>query len=96
MLGLAQLFRILRNAGGADWLNPLGPVATQGGIVAAVENTAPSPGGSVGTGGATAAGERYRRQRSRPLFLAKAKALSVGLSNAYFKSPGLPSLSEEF
>ncbi|SPE34068.1 hypothetical protein SBA3_2090005 [Candidatus Sulfopaludibacter sp. SbA3] len=39
-----------RNAGGADWLNPLGPVATQGGIVAAVENTAPSPGGSVGRG----------------------------------------------
>src|SRR2546421_6584252 len=41
--GLAQLFRILRNARGADWLNPLGPAATPGGFVAAVENTAPSP-----------------------------------------------------
>ena len=47
--------------------NPLGPVATPGGSVAAVENTAPSPGGTAGTGGATAAGEQYRRQRPRPL-----------------------------
>ncbi len=30
-----------------------------------------------------------------PWYLAKAKALSVGLSNAHFKSLGLPSLSEE-
>jgi len=30
-----------------------------------------------------------------PWYLAKAKALSVGLSNAYFKSLGLPSLLEE-
>jgi RNA-directed DNA polymerase len=30
-----------------------------------------------------------------PWYLAKAKALSVGLSNAYFKSLGLPSLVGE-
>jgi RNA-directed DNA polymerase len=30
-----------------------------------------------------------------PWYLARAKALSVGLSNAYFKSLGLPSLTEE-
>jgi RNA-directed DNA polymerase len=30
-----------------------------------------------------------------PWYLAKAKALSVGLSNAYFKSLGLPSLFDE-
>ena len=30
-----------------------------------------------------------------PWYLAKAKALSVGLSNAYFKSLGLPSLTDE-
>jgi RNA-directed DNA polymerase len=30
-----------------------------------------------------------------PWYIAKAKALSVGLSNAYFKSLGLPSLIEE-
>ena len=47
--------------------NPLGPVATQGGYVAAVENTAPSPGSAVGTGGASAAGKQYRWQRTRPL-----------------------------
>ena len=48
-------------------LNALGPVATPGGNVAAVENTAPSPGRIIGTGGARAAGEQHRRQRSRPL-----------------------------
>ena len=37
-------------------VNPLGPVATQGGYVAAVENTAPSPGSSVETRGASATG----------------------------------------
>jgi RNA-directed DNA polymerase len=30
-----------------------------------------------------------------PRYLAQAKALSVGLSNAYFKSLGLPTLHEE-
>jgi RNA-directed DNA polymerase len=30
-----------------------------------------------------------------PWYLARAKALSIGLSNAYFKSLGLPSLVEE-
>jgi len=30
-----------------------------------------------------------------PWYLARTKALSVGLSNAYFKSLGLPSLIEE-
>jgi hypothetical protein len=30
-----------------------------------------------------------------PWYLARSKALSVGLSNAYFKSLGLPSLIEE-
>jgi hypothetical protein len=41
--------------------------ATEGSYVAAVENTAPSPGSPTGTGGARAAGEKYRRQWSRPL-----------------------------
>jgi len=59
--GLEKLFRILRNARGAGRFNPLGPVVTLGGYVAAVENTAPSPGGPGGTGGARAAGEQYRR-----------------------------------
>ena len=31
-----------------------------------------------------------------PWYLARAKALSVGLSNAYFKSLGLPSLADEY
>ena len=66
--GLAQqLFRILRNARGADRFNPLGPVATQGGFVAAVENTAPSPGSSAGTGSTSAAGQQYGWQWAWPL-----------------------------
>jgi len=40
-------------------LNPLGPVATQGGSVAAVENTAPSSGSAAGTRGAPATGAQY-------------------------------------
>jgi hypothetical protein len=44
------------NARGADRLNPLGPVATQGGDVAAVENTTPSQGAADRTGGSSAAG----------------------------------------
>jgi hypothetical protein len=64
---LAQLFRLLRNAQGADRPNRLGAEATEGSYVAAVENSAPSPGSPTGTGGARAAGEKYRRQWSRPL-----------------------------
>jgi hypothetical protein len=63
--------------------------------VAAVENTAPSAGGTDRTGGTSAAGQQYGWQRALLWYLAKAKALSVGLSNAYFKSLGLPSLFEE-
>src|ERR1700724_1528138 len=37
--GLAQLFRLLRNAGGARCSPPLGPVATAGRPLASVENT---------------------------------------------------------
>ena len=67
MRGWRRLFRLLRNAGSVDWLNPLGSFAAQGCSVAAVENSAPSPGSTVGTGGASAAGEQYRWQRSWPL-----------------------------
>jgi hypothetical protein len=41
--GLAQLFRLLRNACGAGVPDPLGPVAIACSAVAAMENTAPSP-----------------------------------------------------
>src|ERR1700716_589832 len=40
-------------------------------------------------------GSHRARRGAAPWYLAKAKALSVGLSNAYFKSLGLPSLFEE-
>jgi len=65
--GLAQLFRILRSAMGARVFDSLGPVATTGRSMAAVENTSPSPGGSVGTGGSSTTGQQYGWQRTRPL-----------------------------
>jgi len=63
--------------------------------MAAVENATPSPGRSVGTGSSAAPGQQHGQQRSGPWYLAKSKALSVGLSNAYFKSLGLPTLIDE-
>jgi len=47
---------------------------------------------AVGIRGSTATGQQHSWQRSWPWYLAKSKALSVGLSNAYFKSLGLPTL----
>ena len=68
----------------------LGPVATQGGFAAAVENTAPSHLGVRGPLASSTAGSGRG-----PWNLVRSKALSAGLSNAYFKSPGLSSLFEE-
>jgi len=42
-------------------INAVGVTNENIGFVTAVENTAPSPSGSVGTGGARAAGKQYRR-----------------------------------
>lgn len=65
--GLAHLFRLLRNAGSAGIPHSLGPVAITSGLVAAMENTAPSPSRSAGTGCPSAAGRQYRWQRARSL-----------------------------
>jgi RNA-directed DNA polymerase len=59
-----------------------------------VENTAPPQGGSV-LGIRPRLASNTAGSRLGPWYLAKAKALSVGLSNAYFKSLGLPSLFDE-
>ena len=56
------------------------------------ENSAPSPRGFARTGGPSAPCQQHGGQWPRPRYLARAKALSVGLSNAYFKSLGLPTL----
>ena len=49
--GLAQLLRFLRNAGGADLPNPLGPIAIAGGSVAAMADTPSSPRSPAGARG---------------------------------------------
>jgi hypothetical protein len=56
------------------------------------ENTTPWPSGSLRTGGSPATGQQHGRQRTRPLVFGRAKAPSVGLSNARFISLGLPTL----
>jgi hypothetical protein len=63
--------------------------------VAAVENTAPSPSRAFSPGVRPRLASNTASSSLGPWYLAKAKALSVGLSNAYFKSLGLPSLFEE-
>ena len=92
--GLARLFRLLRNARGADRSHSLGPVATAGRSVAAVENTTSSPSGTDRTGSLRASCAIRPAAAVAPGIIARSKALSVGLSNAYFKSLGLPSLIE--
>jgi hypothetical protein len=65
--GWRSYFRLLRNACGAGVLDPLGPAPTASRYVAAMENTTPSPRGSVRTGGSPATGQQHGRQRTRPL-----------------------------
>jgi hypothetical protein len=85
--GLARLFRVLPNARGADRSHSLAPVTTAGRSLAPMEDTAASPRGSCREWGLNTAGSGRG-----PCYLARSKALSTGLSNAYFKSLGLPSL----
>jgi hypothetical protein len=63
--------------------------------VAAVENAAPSTGGTAGTGFVHGWPVKIRLEAGAIPGISHAKALSVGLSNEYFKSLGLPSLFEE-
>jgi hypothetical protein len=93
--GLARLFRLLRNARGVDRSHSLGPAAIAGCLLALMENTKASASSThrAGNLGAVVQHGRYCSGRG-PWHLARSKALSVGLSNAYFKSLGLPALIE--
>jgi hypothetical protein len=62
--------------------------------LAAVEDHAPSSGGIVAAWVRTRVATNTAGSSRGPWYLARAKALSVGLSNAYFRSLGLPSLFE--
>jgi hypothetical protein len=78
---------------GADRAHSLGPVATAGRPLAPMENT---PASASGTHRARSQGGNALYGRQRPWTLASRpeQTLSVGLSNAHFKSLGLPSLIE--
>ena len=69
------------------------PIAIASRFVASVENTTSS---SRGTNRTASSGELRNTATSGrgPWHIARSKALSMGLSNAHFKSLGLPSLIE--
>ena len=91
--GLVRLFRLLRNAGGVDRSHSLGPAV----IAAAFWRQWKTPrrrrAALIARG---ISGQLCNMAASGrgPWHLARSKALSVGLSNAYFKSLGLPALIE--
>src|SRR6202008_595709 len=65
--GLARLFRLLRNARGADSPHSLGPTATAGRSVAPMENTTASPRGTHRKWGLRVGCKENGRQRPRSL-----------------------------
>jgi hypothetical protein len=71
--------------------NSLGPPATAGCPLAPMENTTEGALIALGVWGEL---RNMAGSGHGPWHLARSKALSVGLSNAHFKSLGLPSLIE--
>jgi hypothetical protein len=65
--GLAQLFRLLRNARGVDRSHSLGPVAAAGCSLAPVENTTAPPGSTSRKRGLDMGCKEHSRQRPRSL-----------------------------
>jgi len=65
--GLTQLFRLLRNARGADGSRTLGPGAAACGSLTAMEDAPPSPSSAPAVGCPSITGRQRRRLRSRPV-----------------------------
>src|SRR5258705_13158223 len=65
--GLARLFRLLRNARGADRPHSLGPIATAGRSVAPMENPTAPPRGTHRKWGLRVGCKEHGRQRPRSL-----------------------------
>ena len=91
--GLARLFRLLRNARGVDRSHSLGPAAIARRSMASVETPRRRRAALIAL---QVSGELRNTAGSGrgPWYIARSKALSVGLSNVHFKSLGLPSLIE--
>ena len=91
--GLARLFRLLRNARGVDRSHSLGPVTIAGRSVAPMENPTAPPRGTHRKWGLRVGCKEHGRQRPRSVASRPQQSSPLlGLSNAYFKSLGLPSL----
>ena len=73
----------------------MGPVAASGRPLATVAHTTSPSGCADSAGGSPPLASKTAGSGRGPWYLARSKALSVGLSNAYFRSLGLPSLIED-
>jgi hypothetical protein len=92
---LAKLFRVLSDAGSAAVLKQLGATETAMCALAAVENSATPQSSSACTRGRPRLASSMAGSGRGPWYLALTHTLHVWLSNAYFKSLGVPSLIEE-
>jgi hypothetical protein len=88
---------LLRNSRGADISHSLGEAQTSMYPLAAVEDhTRRRRAALLQLGVRPQLAANTAGSGRGPWYLARAKALSVGLSNAYFRSLGLPSLFENY
>jgi len=78
MRGWRSYFGFCENPRGAGLSHPLGPATASRRCLAAVENTPPSTGRSVGIRGSTAPGQQHRWQRSWPLVPREEQGLLSG------------------
>ena len=84
--------RLLRNACGVDRPHSLGSAATAGRSLAAVENITARRAALVANGVPERTANNAAGSGRGPWRLARSRALSLGLSNAHFRSLGLLSL----
>jgi hypothetical protein len=95
-LGTLPILRqLLRNARGSDRSNALGPVALRAARWRQWKTPRRRRAALLELGVRERLANNTAGSGRGPWYLAKAKALAVGLSNAYFKSLGLPSLFED-
>ncbi len=93
--GVAQLFRILRNARSAPKSDPLGPAAATGRSWRQWKTQRRRRAALLALGVSPRLARNTAGSGHGPWYLARSQALARGLSNAYFRSLGLPSLIEE-
>jgi len=93
---MARLLRLLRNSRGADRPYSLGADQAAMRTLATMENTRRRRAALLQLGVRPRLAANTAGSGRGPWYLSRSKALSVGASNAYFRSLGLPSLFENY